>query len=67
MMLKPGKQIITIHRLLNISRSKGNQTMKFGQLIEQNMRKFLMKNHTQDVMKKLFPDRFPKSKMRLII
>ena len=30
----PGKQIITIHILPNISRSKGNQTIKFGQLIE---------------------------------
>ena len=27
-----GKQIITIHILPNISRSKGNQTMKFRQL-----------------------------------
>ena len=27
-----------IHILTNISRSKGNQTMKFGQLIEYNMR-----------------------------
>ena len=28
---KPGKQTITIHILSKISRSKGNQTMKFGQ------------------------------------
>ena len=28
-----GQQIITIHILPNISRSEGNQTMKFGQLI----------------------------------
>ena len=62
MMLKPGKQVITIHRLPNISRSKGNQTLKFGQLIEQNMRKLLMKNHTQDVVKKLFPERFLKNR-----
>ena len=34
-----GKQTITLHRLPNISRSKGNQTIKFGQLIECNMRK----------------------------
>ena len=32
-----GKQIITIHILPNISRSKGNQTIKFGQLIEYNV------------------------------
>ena len=34
----PGKQAITIHILPNISRSKGNQTMKFGQLLEYNMK-----------------------------
>ena len=27
-----------MHELSNISRSKGNQTMKFGQLIEYNLR-----------------------------
>ena len=35
---QPGSQTITIHILPNISRSKDNQTMKFGQLIEYNMR-----------------------------
>ena len=35
---KPGQQAIGIHILPNISRSKGNQAMKFGQLIEYNMR-----------------------------
>ena len=36
-----------IHVLANISRSKGNQTMKFGQLIECNMRNiFLKKSYT---------------------
>ena len=33
-----GKQIITIPILRNISRSKGNQIMKFGKLIEYNKR-----------------------------
>ena len=34
--------------LSNISRSKGNETLKFGQLIECNMRKiFLEKSYTQ--------------------
>ena len=32
---QPGYQRITTHILLNISRIKCNQTMKFGQLIEQ--------------------------------
>ena len=31
---QPGKQRIAINILSNISRSKGNQTIKFGQLIE---------------------------------
>ena len=31
---QPNSQIITIDILPNISRSKSNQTMKFGQLIE---------------------------------
>ena len=34
MMSKPGTETIAIHILSNISRSTGNQTMKFGQLIE---------------------------------
>ena len=37
----PGKQRITIHILLNISRIKDNQTMKFGQLIEYPKRNIL--------------------------
>ena len=40
--------MITIHILSNISRSKGNQKMKFGQLMECNMRKsFLEKSYTK--------------------
>ena len=31
---QPGLQTIAIHILPNISQSKGNQTMKFGQLME---------------------------------
>ena len=31
---QPEKQTIEIHILPNISRNKGNQKMKFGQLIE---------------------------------
>ena len=33
-----GKQISAIHILPNISRSKDNQTMKFGQLLNYSMR-----------------------------
>ena len=43
---QPGWQTIVIHILPYISRSKGNQTMKFGQLIEFNMRNiFLEKSY----------------------
>ena len=43
---QPGKQTIAIHILPYISRSKDNQTVKFGQLIEYNMRKiFLEKSY----------------------
>ena len=45
---KPGQQAIGIHILPNISRSKGNQAMKFGQLIEYNMRNiFVEKSNTK--------------------
>ena len=41
---QPGLQTIAIQRLPNISQSKGNQTMKYGQLIEDNKRNtFLQK------------------------
>ena len=38
-MTNPGKQTIAIHMLLNVSRSKDNQTMNFGQFIEYDIRK----------------------------
>ena len=34
---------IVIHIMPNISKSKGNQTMKFGQLIERKMRNIFLK------------------------
>ena len=45
---QPGKQTISVHILPNISRNKGNNKMKFGQLIEFNMRKIsLEKSYTK--------------------
>ena len=35
---QPGQQIILKHILPNISRSKGNQTIEFGQLLEYSIR-----------------------------
>ena len=54
---QPGKQTISIQILPNISRNKGNQTMKSGQLIEYE-KSFFLENHTQNVVEKLFPDPF---------
>ena len=53
---EPGKQTIAIDILPYISRGKNNQTVRFGQLIEYNMRKIFLKNHTQNVMEKLIPN-----------
>ena len=36
------QQIISTHILPDISRSKGNQTTKFGQVIEYNMRSIFL-------------------------
>ena len=45
---QPGEQTIAIHIMSNISRSKGNQGIKFGQLIEYNMRNsFVEKSYTK--------------------
>ena len=46
MMSQPRKQTIVIHILPNISRSKGSQAMKLGQLIEYNKRSIFLENHT---------------------
>ena len=45
--------IITLRLLPNISRSKGNQAMKLGLLIEHDMRTVFLKNQTQNVIAKL--------------
>ena len=39
---QPGLQTIAIHILPNISQSKGNETVKFGQLIGYNKRDILL-------------------------
>ena len=58
---QPGKQTIAIYILPSISKSKNNQTMKSGQLIEYNMRNFFLKNHTQNVVENLVPNPFLKN------
>ena len=56
------KQIITIHILPEISRKIINQTIKFGQSIEYNMRKiFVEKLFTKCGVPKLVPNFFVKN------
>ena len=43
MMSQPGLKTIVMHILPNISQSKGNQTIKFGKLIQYNRNIFLKK------------------------
>ena len=50
-----------MHVLPNILGRKGNHTMKFGQLIEYNIRNIFVKNHRQNVEEKLFPDAYLKN------
>ena len=54
------KQTLAINILPNISRSKANKTMKFGQLIEDNMKNIFLENIAQNMVKKLFSDPFMK-------
>ena len=56
-----GKQTIAVHILLNISRSKGNQTMKTGQLTEYKMRNIFLEKSYTNVVEKLLPDPFVKN------
>ena len=63
---QPGKQIIAIHILPNTSRSKDNQTITFGQLIEYNMRKFSLEKSYKKYDGVTNPRPFPK-KSRLSI
>ena len=44
---QPGLQTIAIHILLNIWQSKGNQTMKFGQLVGYNKRNIFLQKLCQ--------------------
>ena len=53
---QPGLQTIAIHILSNISQSKGNQTMKFGQLVEYSQINFFIENYSQNEAERLVPD-----------
>ena len=51
-----GQQILTIHILPTISRSKANQAMEFSQVIEYNV--INIKNHGENETGRLVPDLF---------
>ena len=66
MMSQPKKQTITTHILSNISRSKGNQTMKFCQLIEYNMGNIFLEKSYRECGEETIPRPFSKiSKLRV--
>ena len=52
------KQIITIHILPNISRSKGNQAIKFGRLIKYWVENIFLKNYAENEVGRLIPELF---------
>ena len=63
---QPGYQTIAIHILPNISRGKGNQTTKFGHLIEYNMKNiFIEKSYTKCVTETIPRTLSKKSKLSI--
>ena len=50
-----------MHILLNTSISKDNQIMKFDQLTDKTLETSSLRNHTQNVVEKQFPDPFLKN------
>ena len=44
-----------MHIMLNISRSKGNQAVKFGQLIEYKVRNIFFEMHAESEARRLVP------------
>ena len=66
MMPHPRKQTTATYILSNISRGKGNQTVKFSQLIEYNMRSiFLGKSYTKCGGENISRSFSKKSKLRI--
>ena len=52
---QPSLQTIPIQ---NISQNKGNQTMKFGQLVKHSKRNIFFKNYAENEARRLVPDFF---------
>ena len=55
---QPGLQSIAIHIWPNTLQNKGNQAMKFGQLIEYNKKNIFLKNYVENEAGRLVPDLF---------
>ena len=53
---QPGLQTTAIQIMANISKSKGNKSMKFGQLIEYNKRNIFFKNYAENEGRRLVAD-----------
>ena len=63
-----GQQIIEIHILSNISKSKGNQTMGIVQVIEFNMKNaFLEKSYTKCGREATLKPLYKKSKLSITL
>ena len=60
MMSQPRLQTITMHIKPNISKRLGNQTMKFDQLIEYNMRSIFLKKLSTKFCRETIPRPFSK-------
>ena len=58
---QPGKHAIAIHILTNISRSKRNEAIIFGQLAEYSMISRIS-IFSQNMVEELFPDPFVKDR-----
>ena len=56
-----GKQIIATHILVNISRSKGDQTIEFCQLLEHNKRTISLEKSYAECGGEAFPRPFIKN------
>ena len=59
---QPWKQTIAIYMLSIIVRIEGNQTMKFGQLRQNNMSNIFIEKTYTKYGGKLFPDPFLKNR-----
>ena len=53
---QPDLEAISLHILPNISQSKDNKKMKFGQLIEYNKRNTFLKNYAENEVGRVAPD-----------